>query len=136
MPSAPSLSWPMPPPYPEAWSRNKPEFALGKPVFRGAAHSRQSYLNLLVTYLGFLALGEPTSAPPNARLGLDLSPSQRAAVGNLEVSTAWWLPGSSVAAEDLRRGTGRARTTLDAIARLSSAASSFNKTSEGGLGGN
>ena len=53
------------------------------------------------------------------RLGLELSLSQRAAVANLEASTAWWLPSSSVAAEDLGRGTGRARTTLDAIARLS-----------------
>ena len=96
----------MPPPYPEAWPRDKPESALGKPVLRGPAHSRQSYLNLLVTYVGFLAFGEPTYAPLNVRLGLELSSSQRAAVGNLEASRAWWLPSSSVAAEDLGRDTG------------------------------
>ena len=86
---------------------------------------------MLVTYLGFLSLGEPTTAPPSVRLGLELSASQRAAVANLEASTAWWLPSSSVAAEDLGRGTGRARTTIDAIARLSSAASSYYQIQKG-----
>ena len=41
-----------------------------------------------------------------------------------------------MAAESLGRGTGRARTTLDAIARLTAAASSYNKSPQGGLGGN
>ena len=114
----------MPPPYPEAWAREKPEFALGKPVLRGARHCCQSYINLLTTYLGYLSLGEPSIAPREACLGQELTPSQLTAVAHLEASTAWWLPSSSVAAGELGRGAGRARTTLDAIARLTSAATS------------
>ena len=94
----------MPPPYPEAWAREKPEFALGKPVIRGARHCRQSYINLLTTYLGYLSLGEPTTAPREVCLGQKLTPSQLTAVAHLEASTAWWLPSASVAAGELGRG--------------------------------
>ena len=94
---------------------------MGKPVLRGARFCRQSYLNLLTTYLGYLSLGEPSIAPRVVCLGQGPTPSQRTAVAHLEASTAWWLPSSSVAAGDLGRGAGRARTTLDAIASLTSA---------------
>ena len=126
----------MPPPYPEAWAREKPEVALGKLALRGARHCGQSYINLLTTYLGYLSLDEPTTAPREVCLGQKLTPSQLIAVAHLEASTAWWLPSSSVAAGELGRGAGRARTTLDAIARLTAAATSYQKSSEGGLGRN
>ena len=90
---------------------------------------------MLACYLSFLSLGEPASAPAEARLGQPLSESQLAAVASLEASTAWWSPSASVAADELGRGTGRAaRTTLDAISRLTKAAVAYsdqnNKYSE------
>ena len=112
----------MPPPYPEEWTRDKPGFPLGRPVSRGARQCRRSYLNLLVIYLGFLALGEPTTAPPGVHLGRELTHAQRMTVDQLGASTVWWSPNASVAAGELGRGAGRARTTLDAIAKLIAAA--------------
>ena len=121
----------MPPPYPEEWTRDKPGFSLGRPVSRGARHCRRNYLNLLVMYLGFLSLGEPTTAPPEVHLGRELTHAQRMTVDQLGASTAWWSPNASVAAGELGRGAGRARTTLDAIAKLTTAAATY----KGGSGG-
>ena len=59
------------------------------------------------------------------RLGQELTSAQRAAAEHLSASTAWWSPSASVAAEGLGRGAGRARSTLDAIARLSEAAATY-----------
>ena len=77
--------------------------------------------------MGFLALGEPTVAPPEVRLGQELTSAQRTAVEHLSAPTAWWSPSASVAAEGLGRGAGRARSTLDAIARLNDAAATYSK---------
>ena len=74
-----------------------------------------------------MALGEPSHAPLEVRLGQELTSAQRTAVGHLSASTAWWSPSASVAAEGLGRGAGKARSTLDAIARLNDAAATYSK---------
>ena len=73
----------MPPPYPEEWARNRPGFALGHPARGFAKHCKRNYMNLLVTYFGFLALGEPAAAPAGVRLGLELTDAQRTIVDRL-----------------------------------------------------
>ena len=49
------------------------------------------------------------------------------AVVHLSARTAWWSPSASVAAEGVGLGAGRARSTLEAVARLNGAAATYGK---------
>ena len=81
---AESQVWPLPPPHSLAWSggacpRNPPE-----------AHelARQSWCNMVFTFLSWLHLGKPSAAPSRACLGAPLTPGQAETAGCLETLSA------------------------------------------------